>query len=579
MGNKKKGLLRNLARNCAEAVREFPVTFVYLTAFALIVAWPDVKYSCMMTFGIPCLLACLGSLGTSLITAGKGLWRCVAGQVFALMIALLYLWLLSDSKLFEYHAWYHENHMEINNSLAGYIAALLTVIFFPFWYKGRFATDASWSTSMRGFVGLMRAGLVAVCVFIAMMIITFAGDVLLNVTIFGQFWLTFVPVMLFGSLSIAGFSKKSSSGRPLFRLAPFSRGVLTFVFVPLSAIYLLIFYLYLAEVIMTGATPVHDISYQAIGVFLTLCVQRYLFHQALREGNNVVARWFDRLSPWLLLLPVVMMSWVIGQRLMKYGLTVSRLYVMLINFWMYGVIVWWIVTKGARIWVIPVSLCAVITLSSVTCLNVTTITKASMRSDLRKGMEAAGWDLPVSDSFFRQNSWEALTAGQRSRKAYLEDEMGTGSLDGLVVFEESSSDEDDDEISGGLSKNGERLYISSRCYATFDSVPDGCVAVNVGDYEVKDIFLRNDSVIIIVDNCGSLVFNLQQLRAMDNRRRGVDTIQVVGSTGNIKGGCVSYIYISANIDNGGFKGQAYSRLTGTIFMTREAAEQFVKEKK
>lgn len=433
--NKKSGLLHSLARNCADAVREFPVALVYLTVFALVVALPDIKYTSSMTLGIPCLMACLGSLGTSLVTAGKGRGFYIAGQIVAQVMALLYLLMLDSSNFFEFNRMSPDNRMEILSSLCGYMVALWTLVLFPFWYKGKFSVYASWSTTMRGIVGMMRAGLVAVCVLIAMLIITVSGDVLLDITIFGKFWLTFVPVMIFGALSIAGFSIKRVADKPFFRLAPFSRGVFTFVSVPLLTIYLLIFYLYLVKVVATGATPVRDLSFQAVGVFLAFCVQRYVFHQALCEGDNVVARWFNKLSPWLLFLPVVMMSWVIWQRIEEYGLTVSRLYVVLVNLWMYGVLVWWIVTKGEKIWVIPVSLCTVMTLSSVTNLNVSSVTESSMRSALRDGMKAAGWTLPVSDTFFRQNSWEALTARQRSQKAYLENEMGTESLQGLIKFD------------------------------------------------------------------------------------------------------------------------------------------------
>lgn len=578
METKKNGLFRNMARNCANAIREFPVAFCYLTAFALIVALPDVKPSDSMPFGVPCLMACLGSLVASLITARKGNGRYILGQVAALGMAVLYLLLFSNSCFFEFELLCRDNRMEILTSLLGYLGLLCTLIFFPFWHKGELSTDASWSTSMRGAVGLMRAGLVALCVLVAMSIITFAGDVLLDIRIFGKFWLTFVPIMLFGSLSIASLSIKNSDEKPIFRLAPFSRGVFTFVSVPLLAIYLLIFYLYLLKVLTTGATPVRDLSYQAIGVFLAFCAQRYLFQQALRDGDNVVARWFNRLSPWLLFLPVVMMSWVIGQRLMKYGITVSRLYVVLINLWMYGVLVWWIVTKGGKIWVIPVSLCAVLTLSSVTNLNVATITEASMRSDLRKGMEAAGWTLPVSDSFFRKNAWKALTVEQRSQKSYLEEEMGIESLNGLIVFDNIKTE----LTSAGSNVQGrddKRLYISSKCSATFDSVPDGCTAVNVEDYKTEDISLSDDSVIINIGNCGALMFSMKQLRSVDNSHGGLNKIPVIGTAGKVKGGCVSNIYINAEIVNGGFEGHAYSTFSGTIFMTHDAAEEFIKEKK
>ena len=580
MDKKSNNLFRKLAEDCGEAVREFPVALFFLAIFAIVIGCPDVKYPLTMTFGVPCLLACVGSLAASLVSVGRSRIMAVAGQATVIVLAFLYILILDRSSFYEFRSFRYDNHLEIYSSITGYALVLLTLVFFPFWRKSD-SVDESWSTTMRGFVGVMRAAIVALSVLIAMTIITFGGNALLGIEIFGQFWLTFVPMMLFGSLSIASFSIKNAVKRPVFRLAPFSKGAFTLVSVPLLVIYLLIFYIYLVDVLLTGTTPVRDLSFQAIGVFLAYCAQSYIFHQALRDGDNAVACWFNRLSPWLLLLPVVMMSWVIGHRMMKYGLTVSRLYVLLVNLWMYGVIIWWIMTKGRKIWVIPVSFCAVIALSSITPLNVTTVTEASMRSNLKKAMIDAGWALPVSDSYFRQHAWESLTASLRSQKSYLENEMGIESLAGLVTFDHIRKEKQDDkETIWALSDNDDkRLHISSRCNSSFDSIPVGCVAVNLGEVEANDIALVNDSVIVSIGDYGALVFSLGQLRAVGYNGSGFDRLPVTTTAGNIKGASITYIYLNAEIEDGCFRGDTYCRLSGTIFLPRETAARFKEETK
>ncbi|MDE6359666.1 MAG: DUF4153 domain-containing protein [Muribaculaceae bacterium] len=579
MEKKRNTIIRNLVRNCVDAVKEFPVALFYLTVFAVVIAVPDLVASKRMTFCVPCLMACLGSLGASLTTYGKGRGIQLAGQAVALLLSFLYLLLFDKSGFFKFGHIQFENHLEILSSTLVYLAVLITIVFFPFSNSLADDPDKSWSTSMRRFVGVMRAGLVAIAVLIAMTVITFAGYILLNVTIFGKFWLTFVPTMLFGSLSIASFSVRKSSEKPLFRLAPFSKGIFTLVSVPLLAIYLLIFYIYLVDVLVRGIIPVRDLSFLAVRLFVAFCAQRFLFQQALREGDNVVAQWFNRLSPWLLLLPTAMMSWVIGHRLMQYGMTVSRVYVLLINLWMYGIIAWWIVSRGWKVWIIPVSLCAVFSLATLTCLNVTTVTEASMRADLRKGMEAAGWQLPVSDSFFRQNAWNALTAEQRSRKTYLEEEMGICSLEGLVTFPYSRVSDSDSDDKSPSDTDSKRIYVSSKCVSTFDSVPDGCVAVNIDSFNVKDLSLAHDSVIVSIGDYGSIMFSLEQLQAADGDKGGINKLTVIGSDGKIKGGSISNLYLSADIDEGGFRNDVYCYLSGTIFMEPEAAGKFINEKK
>ncbi len=575
MEQKKNGLLRSLLNNFTDAAREFPIALSYLVVLAFIIGLPQIKYSDSTTFGLPCVLACLGSLAASLMTrGGKKIYR-VTSQIGVLLLAVLYLLVFLHSDCFQFNPRHLDNHLEIWHSFSGYALILLVIIFFPFWYKGEHAIEASWSTTMTGLVGLMRAALVAICVLIAMSVITIASDLLLNFEIFGQFWLTFVPVTLFGALTIASFTKSGQTNRKMFRLLPFSRGVFTFVSVPLLAIYLLIFYLYLIKMAIAGSFPVRDISYQVIGVFIAFCMQRYVFHQALINGDNPVARWFNKLSPWLLFLPVTMMSWVIIHRLLSMGITVNRLYILLVNLWMYGILVWWIATKASKIWIMPVSLCVILSITSIPVLNVTSVTETSMRSDLKSGMTAAGWQLPVSDNFFKENSWKVLNARQRSLKTYLEDEMGEESLDGIVSFgksinDSSKSSRNDDS---GTSSD-DHFYISSKCYASFDSIPAGCTAINVEDYSVDEISLVGDSVVFSIGDYGALIFSMRNLKEIDSRRNGLNEIQVIGSTGHITGASISYIYVSGNIVEGVFKGKTYSHLTGTIFLPDMIAKDF-----
>lgn len=571
MKQKKQGLIGKLARNCADAVKEYPVALVYLTFLAIVMGMPDISYQSQMDYGVPLILACLGSLAASILTARKAAWMQACGQILALLMAIFYLFVFRRSNYWTYEPLRPDNHLEIANSLAAYILLLLTAVFVPVGGKGERSIDRSWSVTMRGITGGLRGALVALCVLIAMLIITAASEALLRVEIFGRFWLTFVPMMLFGSLSIAAFAKPDSiTERPMFSLASFSRGVFTFVSVPLLALYLLIFYIYLGKIATTGLIPVRNVSYQAIGVFLAFCAQRYVFHQALREGGNIVAQWFNRLSPWLLFIPVAMMSWVIGHRLMTYGITVSRLYIVLINLWMYAILIWWIMTGARKVRVIPISFCAVMFLSSVTVVNVTTVTETSMRSSLREAMLDAGWKLPVTETFFSKSSIESLSAADRSLMSYLRSEMGTESLKGLIQFEDIP-----EPLRGSADNNIARqknFNISYRTYASFDSLPRGCVAVNIYDYYDTDVALSNDTILFPIKDCGALMFSRKELLKIDDVHRGMNKIHVIGTVGKIHGASVSYLQIHAEIH-----GKAYGTIAATLFLSDEDARQFTDE--
>lgn len=568
MMKQRNSLLVNLAKSCADAVRDFPVALFYMTVGVVVYSLPDVPYQVAAKYGNSAIIACVSSLAASLALQGRRRLLLMAGQLLALAIALLYLLLFDHSGL--YDGYYADYNLETNISAAAYFLALLGIVFFPFWKDGVGAGLSVWSTTMRGITGILRAALVALCVFLAMIIITTAGEALLGVKIFGGFWLTLIPLLLFGALSIAAFSTGGTREEKVFRLAAFSKGVFTFISVPLLAIYLSIFYIYLIDVLATGANPVRDVSYQAVGVFLAFCTQRYIFQEALTDGKNAVALWFNKLSPWLLLLPVFMVTWVAARRLSQYGITVGRLYLVIINIWMYGVVIWWILTKGRKAWVMPISLCAVIFLSSVMVVNVTSVTVAAMRAQLESAMLNAGWELPVNSSFYDRHAAESLSASERSLKTYLYDEAGRAGLAGLVEMPEVAKR---GRQRGGVDEN--QLYFSVRTKATFSSIPENCIAVNVYDYYVEDATVAGDSLMLNLKDAGGVVISLDEMRKLYSQKVvAPDCISVKGVSKDIRGAVITYLYFSGSMDGGALTDH-YCNITATLFIEREAAKSFI----
>ena len=564
----KNSLLTNLAKSCVDAVRDFPVALFYMTVGVVVFSLPDVPYYVATKYGNSAIIACVGSLAASLATNGLRRWVVIGSQLLTLAIAFMYLLVFDTSGL--YDGYYSDNNLETINSAAAYFLASLAIVFFPFWKGGDDCGLRVWSTTMRGITGVLRAALVALCVFLAMMVITTAGEALLGVKIFDRFWLTFLPFQLFGALSIAAFSTGGAREGTVFRLAPFSNGVFTFISVPLLAIYLSIFYIYLIDVLVTGVNPVRDVSYQAVGVFLAFCIQRYVFQSALAEGKNTVALWFNKLSPWLLLLPVFMVTWVVARQLSRYGITVSRLYLVIINIWMYGVVIWWIATKGRKVWVMPVSLCAAIFLSSVMVINVTSVTVTVMRSQLESAMLNAGWELPANSSFYDTHATKALSAEERSIKTYLYDEAGQAGLDGLVEMPEAA------KRSRQRAVEENQLYFSVRSKATFSAIPENCIAVNVYDYYVEDVAVAGDSLILNFKDAGGVMISVDEMRKLYSQKVvAPNCISVKGVSKDIRGAVITYLFFSGTMDGGGALTDHYCNITATLFIGREAAEKFI----
>lgn len=564
----KNGLIRKLAINCIDAVKEFPVALFFLTLGVMFFALPGIDRESGRECGTVAFTACLGSLLASLSTTGYKRAARVVAQFVALLLAFLYLLVFEESGCF--FSYYADNNLEIESSIASYVFLLICLVFVPFWKRGHDADLSIWSTTMRGLVGAARGALVAFCVFLAMLIITAAGNALLNVDVFGQFWLTFIPLLLFGALSIAAFSIKNTSRLPVFSMASFSKGVFTFIAVPLLAIYLLIFYIYLIEVLASGVTPVRDLSYQAVGVFIAFCAQRYVFQAAIIDGRNTVAMWFNRLSPWLLLLPAFMVTWVVWRRLAQYGITASRLYLVIVNLWMYGVTAWWIITNARRVWVMPVSLALILFLASVLPVNVTSVTVSSMRSRLKAAMEKAGWQLPVSEEFANLNAVDGLSESDRSLKTYLYDEAGAAGLAGLIDMPKRGKKWRGNDVA-------DETYVgwTVKTTVTFDSVPAGCVAVTIEDFKTDNVGYCRDTIRLGLKDAGSVILDTEEIKRLSSVNDiPANAISTVGTTGQIKGACFTYVYISASCVAGEIN-NAYAYVSGILFIEKDYAGNFL----
>ncbi len=108
-------------------------------------------------------------------------------------------------------------------------------------------------------------------------------------------------------------------------------------------------------------------------------------------------------------LPVVMlpllalMSVAIGRRLSDYGITISRLYLLVFNVWCYAVCLWLIFTRNRRIWLIPTSFAVILLLISVGPQSIANITKRHLLNEARDAFMASGFTkLPLTDEQYKR---------------------------------------------------------------------------------------------------------------------------------------------------------------------------------
>ena len=203
----------------------------------------------------------------------------------------------------------------------------------------------------------------------------------------------------------------------------FTQGVVQYLFLPLLGLYLITLYVYAAKILLQWSLPVGGVSYLVSGSMVLMVLLIYVtFPVQYQEGNKLfkgVTRWL----PVVMLPLLALMSVAIGRRLSDYGITISRLYLLVFNVWCYAVCLWLIFTRNSRIWLNPTSFAVILFLISVGPQSIANITKRHLLNEAREAFMASGFTkLPLSDEQYKRWAEEAdpdVVAAIDSKLAYL----------------------------------------------------------------------------------------------------------------------------------------------------------------
>lgn len=148
-----------------------------------------------------------------------------------------------------------------------------------------------------------------------------------------------------------------------------------YILVPILVLYTLILYVYLAQIIVKWELPngwvSTLVSVLGLGGFLAMLI---LFPLRLEKENKVV-NFLSVYFPVILIPLLVLMSVGIFRRLGDYGFTINRLYVLILNVWLYGISIYLFISKSNHLKWIVISFSSVLLLSSVGPWSVYNVTK------------------------------------------------------------------------------------------------------------------------------------------------------------------------------------------------------------
>lgn len=142
----------------------------------------------------------------------------------------------------------------------------------------------------------------------------------------------------------------------------------------------LVMYLYMIIIVSRFELPRGYISY-----ICCACTALAFYVYALTYDLPLTPRWkkFSNLIPWLVLPLQVLFSVAIGRRLMDYGVTIDRVYVLLINVWCYLVCFYLLLSKGKGLRWIPAVFMAGYFVVSSTPMSVQNYVRWQLRQDVK----------------------------------------------------------------------------------------------------------------------------------------------------------------------------------------------------
>ncbi|MBP7274270.1 MAG: DUF4153 domain-containing protein, partial [Saprospiraceae bacterium] len=156
-----------------------------------------------------------------------------------------------------------------------------------------------------------------------------------------------------------------------------------YVLLPLVSVYLVILYAYILKIVMQWSLPIGWVSYLVIGFSVAgmLCFL-LLYPFGEYERQSWIAR-FNRLF-YILIIPLIIMLFVaIGYRVMEYGITENRYYVLLSAIWLLSMAIYFNISKRDNIAVIPITLSIIAFLSAFGPWGASSLSESSQYNRLK----------------------------------------------------------------------------------------------------------------------------------------------------------------------------------------------------
>lgn len=158
-----------------------------------------------------------------------------------------------------------------------------------------------------------------------------------------------------------------------------------FVLIPLLSIYLVILYFYSFKILINWELPRGWVSYLVLAYSIVGILALLLVHPLKEDHTKSWVRIFSRMFYFTIIPLVVLLFTAIFTRILEYGYTEPRYFVLLLALWLLSVVIYFIINRNSTIKFIPISLFVFGIFALIfPYLNAFSVAKRSQKTELTK---------------------------------------------------------------------------------------------------------------------------------------------------------------------------------------------------
>ncbi|MDR3273322.1 MAG: DUF4153 domain-containing protein [Flavobacteriaceae bacterium] len=161
-----------------------------------------------------------------------------------------------------------------------------------------------------------------------------------------------------------------------------------YIILPILGIYMLILYAYLVKILIAWELPDGWVSKLVSALVIGGLLGVMILYPLNLAKENKLAAFFSRWFGVLTLPLVVLMSVAVLRRISDYGYTINRLYLITMNFWFYGILLYLFLTKSRHIKWILISPVVIVLLATFGPWRFSNISKNYFTKKLEKNLSS-----------------------------------------------------------------------------------------------------------------------------------------------------------------------------------------------